>query len=101
MRRPLTFVAVLSVIAAALSVSSAADGRSSPEPGASARAAVDKPLWQQAQNYYTTLRAPRRCRRTSRRSEVDGDRPEPTWWQEAQRKHSTGFPPAARGAGPP
>ena len=94
MRRPLTFVAVLSVIAAALSVSSAADGRTSPEASASARPAIDKPLWQEARDYYSTLRAPREVPTGEPESARDVKR-KATWWDDAQRRQSTGFPAAA------
>ena len=95
MRRPLTFVAVLSVIAAALSVNSAADGRTSPEASASARGVADKPLWREARDYYSTLRAPRELPTGEPESVRDVKR-KSTWWDVAQQRHSTGFPAAAK-----
>ncbi len=94
MRRTLSTLTALAVGAATLTA--AATTASAEEATADRGAAsIDKPLWQQAQNYYSTLRAPRMPNETEIES-VDGPRPEPTWWQHAQRKHSTGFPPAAQ-----
>jgi immune inhibitor A len=94
MRRTLSALTALAVGAATLSTAgtpaSAEDGRAH-----TAVASADKPLWQQAQNYYSTLRAPR-VEDETEIEKVDGPRPQRTWWQEAQRRHSTGFPPAAQ-----
>jgi immune inhibitor A len=96
MRRTLSTLTAMAVGAAALTAA-ATTASASAEEGAADRgaAAVDKPLWQQAQNYYSTLRAPRVPDETEIES-VEGPEAEPTWWEEAQRKHSTGFPPAAQ-----
>jgi immune inhibitor A len=94
MRRTLSTLTALAVGAATLT---AAATTASAEEGTADRAtsSVDKPLWRQSQNYYSTLRAPRVPVESDIES-VDGPRPEPTWWEKAQRKHSTGFPPAAQ-----
>ena len=57
MRRAVSFVSVLAVAAAALSTVSVAEGREAPAPPSAK--AVDKPLWREARDYYSTLRAPR------------------------------------------
>ena len=104
MRRTLSTLTALAVGAATLSAAAttASADEAVPDHGATS---VDKPLWQQAQSYYSTLRIPRVVADDAL-EQVDGPRPEPTWWQEAQRRHATGFPPAAqelpaRGAGGP
>ena len=57
-------------------------------------AAAEKPLWQQSQDYWTTLAAPR-----IEPSEGDaraGAAAQPDWFRAAVQEHHTGFPPAAQ-----
>ena len=97
MKRAVSFVSVLAVAAAAMSTVAAAEGRDAPGPATSARAAADKPLWREAQDYYSTLVAPRVLPKGDVETLKDGRRVvKETWWDVAQRHHSTGFPAAAK-----
>jgi immune inhibitor A len=95
MRRAVSVGTVLAVAAAALATVSVAEGRTSPEASASALAAVDKPLWREARDYYSTLRAPRVVPTGGPEALAD-EKGAPTWWEVAERRHSTGFPAAAQ-----
>jgi immune inhibitor A len=61
---------------------------------ASGSTGVEKPLWQQSQDYWTTLAAPR-VAPSSPDGRV-GRAAEPDWFTEAVQQHHTGFPPAAQ-----
>ena len=94
MRSIVSLVSVLAVATSALATVAVAEG-SDPAPSAPAVATVDKPLWREANEYYSTLRAPRVEPRGAVESVQDARGQSQTWWDVAQRHHSTGFPPAA------
>ena len=61
---------------------------------ASGSSGVDKPLWQQSQDYWTTLAAPR-ADSPAPDGRV-GKATQPDWFREKVQEHHTGFPPAAQ-----
>ena len=58
------------------------------------RGSVDKPLWRDSQDYWTTLAAPRipPTAVSERFNRGNGS----NWFESAKARHSTGFPPAAQ-----
>ena len=83
MRRGVRVGVVLTILAAAAGPAQA-----------SGSTGVEKPLWQQSQDYWTTLAAPRVAPSSPDRRV--GRAAEPDWFTEAVQQHHTGFPPAAQ-----
>jgi len=65
-----------------------------PVAAAAPAAAVDKPLYQESKDYWTTLAAPRVEQPPD--DSAHGVPARPTWFEQAQTAHHLGFPPAAQ-----
>ena len=94
MRSVVSLVSVLAVAGSALATVAVGE-RGDPTPSGPSVVTVDKPLWREANRYYSTLRAPRVTPEGSVESVQDARGQAETWWDVAQRHSSTGFPPAA------
>ena len=89
--RPVALLATAVLAPAALVAAGAAQGATNVAPPK--RSAV-KPLWQQSQDYWSTLAAP--ARPPTSASERFNKGKGSNWFESAQQRHATGFPPAAR-----
>ena len=100
MRSLVSLVSIVAVAGSALATVSVAE-REDPTPSGPSVVMVDKPLWREREQYYSTLRAPRVApdRRRRRRCRTSGASPRPGGTRPSGTTRP-GFPPAARGAGP-
>ena len=97
MRKLVPLSAAIVLTGATLSAVGVAQGADTGSTDTSAKASVsvDKPLWREARDYYSTLRAPQVLPQGEKES-FDKRSKAPTWWDEEQRRHTLGFPPAAK-----